>query len=67
MQATERTKERQRVPDPNEYLIQLLASAQRMHWSESETRRRAGVSRWRLQSAHCPLDRETQHMLESSP
>lgn len=57
---------RQRVPDPNEYLIQLMASAQRMKWTRGEERRRKGMSRWRMQAAHCPFEAETQRMLESS-
>jgi len=64
--ATDRRRERVRVPDPNEYLIQLLTSAQRMHWSEAEHRRRAGMTRWRAQSEHCPFDAEMQSMLESA-
>lgn len=35
------------VPDPNEYLIQLVASAVRMHWSPRETRNREAFTRAR--------------------
>lgn len=66
LHATDRRRNRQRVPDPNEYLIQLLASAERLKWSASEHRRRAGMTRWRLQAASCPFEPETQLMLESA-
>lgn len=65
MDATDRRSGRGRVPDPNEYLIQLEASAQRIKWSEREQRTRSVMSRWRLQAAHCPFEPEQQRMLES--
>lgn len=63
--ATERGAKRVRVPDPNEYLIQLLASAQRMHWSDADFRERAVTKNRRARIAECSFDPDMQSMLES--
>lgn len=65
MDATDRRRGRERIPDPNEYLIQLMASAQRLKWTQRETRIRAGMSQWRMQAQSCPFEPDTQRMLES--
>jgi hypothetical protein len=67
MDAMDRRRVRaERQPDPNEYLIMLEASAQRLKWSQREAAIRSGMARWRLQAKHCPFEAETQRMLESA-
>ena len=67
MDATDRRRYRaERRVDPNEFLIMLEASAQRLKWSQQEAAIRSGMARWRLQSRHCPFEAETQRMLESA-
>lgn len=67
MDATDRRRSRaERQPDPNEYLIMLEASAQRLKWSQQEAAIRSGMARFRMQAKHCPFEAETQRMLESA-